>query len=86
MTYQQVQDIMSRKDKMAMKVISHLKINDKNEFVPCLRNDILLEVANKILGRDPLDRAIFLLGLTDEWFGMEEEMNLAVLPLRRQAN
>ena len=61
MTYQQVWDTMSKKEKMALSIMDYCDVGDDGYWVRnSVRNKILYRIAKFILGGvDPLDRIGF---------------------------
>lgn len=61
MTYQQVWDGMSKKERMANQIMCYLKVDENGKWVKnSIRNKILYRVAKLILGgSDPLDKVGF---------------------------
>ena len=69
MTYQQVWNLMTKRERMANNILCMCRVDADGAFVGnSIRNKILYRVAKFVLGggRDPLDRAGYYVILLDE--------------------
>lgn len=84
MTYQQVRDTMSRKEKLVLfRCVDWMKTDEIGNISVCsLRNKILYKIAKLILRRDPWDRVKFYIGLLDEPGVDMDELKLEMTRLR----